>query len=367
MYCLWEREQVVVLLSRTPTAAGTIFIGDPETTIDTLVFTLQRITQFTMYICALLTAFTEQTDASAIEIDLAIHPFRPIDVPLPMDHTGSVYLLVSCQNTDVTYIGETGFLPKRIDYHNSGYGAEQTASANLRPWAILAYVVGFEGNIKKRKEFEKEWEYERDSEIQRLNRRLLPDEIANLALKQMLRRKQTFPNEDLRFVRAGIVSGLPPSAATDGPSIFNKFETSNQETPIKPARSSEQAYEVPMKNVREKQPHVPYNSSSAEPCRINPKFLPRVRTVVDDDDDDSSNDDSGIATSVKHDQPVNIARSDSLPLHRFINDLDMWGFMDKMTPSEAIQNLRENVWLNSYLMDLFGISISQSSPTVQYV
>jgi len=177
-----------VLLSRTPTAKDTIFVGDPDSVVASLLHTMKRTTQYTHYICSLLDAFVNKGSNQdmapvPVQFDLALHPYRPIDVALPVDNTGCSYLLVSCKNTSVTYIGETHDLSHRIDCHNSGIGSDQTQSVALRPWAVLAFVVGFDGDRNKRKAFESQWKAAREHEMARLHRALEADEVANLALQ----------------------------------------------------------------------------------------------------------------------------------------------------------------------------------------
>jgi hypothetical protein len=211
LYDIWERAQVVVLLSRTKRAADTIFVGDtPETTIDTLTATLLRTTQYTKYTCYLLDALTrEQHDGGnpVRVVDQQNHPYRPIDIELPMDNTGCCYILVSCQDTSVTYIGETSNLPARIDAHNSGHGSHQTQSEYLRPWGVLAYVVGFEGNVAKRKAFESQWKNVRITTTAARGR-LSAVDVAELAKQVISMRKIDDPDEDLRYVRTGTVAAL---------------------------------------------------------------------------------------------------------------------------------------------------------------
>jgi hypothetical protein len=48
-------------------------------------------------------------------------------------------------------------LTTRLAQHNSGFGARQTSPAHLRPWAILAYVAGFNGNRQEMLSFETGW------------------------------------------------------------------------------------------------------------------------------------------------------------------------------------------------------------------
>ena len=64
---------------------------------------------------------------------------------------------VSLKDTSVTYIGETNNIVQRLQQHNSGHGSKHTRSQIHRPWALLAYVLGFGGSASKLKAFESQW------------------------------------------------------------------------------------------------------------------------------------------------------------------------------------------------------------------
>ena len=44
-----------------------------------------------------------------------------------------------------TYIGTTQCIRKRIQQHNNGYVAQLTAPVYLRPFAVMVYICGFDG------------------------------------------------------------------------------------------------------------------------------------------------------------------------------------------------------------------------------
>ena len=94
-------------------------------------------------------------------------PFRLCDMPLPQCGTGFVYMLVSIRDISYCYIGETQSLSRRLREHNSGYGSNSTAHISLRPFALFAYVCGFDGNVQLRRHFEREWKKMRDEEFKR--------------------------------------------------------------------------------------------------------------------------------------------------------------------------------------------------------
>lgn len=98
--------------------------------------------------------------------------------------TGCVYLLVSLQNVDETYVGETKSLSKRLAAHNCGHsptdaklrrewdylGSTWNDPAALRPWAVAAYICGHghtEMDEGRRKELLDQWKgYNKASRIQ---------------------------------------------------------------------------------------------------------------------------------------------------------------------------------------------------------
>ena len=94
-------------------------------------------------------------------------PFRLCDMSLPQCNTGFVYMLVSTSDCTFSYIGETNNMSARLNEHNSGYGSKTTCPLSLRPYALFAYVCGFDGDKKLRCDFEKMWKRTRDSERQR--------------------------------------------------------------------------------------------------------------------------------------------------------------------------------------------------------
>ena len=99
-------------------------------------------------------------------LDITRHPYRAIDVELPTDSTGYVYLLLSLSDDSVTYIGQTSNLRRRLDQHNSGIrkgGAAETDQIHLRPWAVYGFVCGFRREKQVRLQFEWQWQAVRDS------------------------------------------------------------------------------------------------------------------------------------------------------------------------------------------------------------
>ena len=86
-------------------------------------------------------------------------PFCVRDVALPQCRTGFVYMLLSLKDSSFAYIGETICIRERIISHNSGYGTIHGENiSHLRPFALIAFICGFEGNTEMRKHIRSKWE-----------------------------------------------------------------------------------------------------------------------------------------------------------------------------------------------------------------
>jgi predicted GIY-YIG superfamily endonuclease len=187
LYRLWEKEQIVVLLSRTERARDIIFVGDRQETVDAILQVIQIRSQYSEYMDHIVRVLSDVGDSrnrirEVPALNQSLHPFRPIDVVVPNDPSGYCYILLSMRDRRVTYIGETKRLVKRIEEHNSGYGSEGSSDYRLRPWALLAFVSGFDGNHRAMLAFEYQWKMARDfhhltdpMQIADLGRRLIAD------------------------------------------------------------------------------------------------------------------------------------------------------------------------------------------------
>ncbi|CAB9511976.1 unknown protein [Seminavis robusta] len=214
LYSLWEREQVIVLLSRTRRARDMIFAGDKTQTANALFNALFKVSQFSEYIEHLLDRLIEyhpehprhsshqQTPLTLRQhaIHYAQHPFRTKDAEIPSNCSGFAYILVSQAQPDVTYIGETQNLRERLTLHYQGSACSQTSIEHLRPWGMLAFVAGFEFSKSRRKSFESRWKALRDA----LRGSYSAQKVAELALQVMAERQRDYPEEKLSYVQSVI-------------------------------------------------------------------------------------------------------------------------------------------------------------------
>ncbi|KAL3924935.1 MAG: hypothetical protein SGILL_000742 [Bacillariaceae sp.] len=157
---IWERAMVVVLLSRVEHARNIIFVGDKEANIRAVIEGLSKRNQYDDYMNHVVDVLESATSSSRPTMPLYLerHPYRPKDIPLPVDNTGFVYLLLSAKDGSSIYIGMTHKLSERLKQHNSGFGSLQTSPLPLRPWTLYAYVTGFGNNTKMMRSFESNWQ-----------------------------------------------------------------------------------------------------------------------------------------------------------------------------------------------------------------
>ena len=163
-YSMWDKGQLLVIISRTKKAEDTIFVGDKNATLDALESLLKHRTQWTDHMEQILKVVTINNDNSD-EIHnsndngmtYSAFPFRPTDIILPSDCSGFVYMLISLRSEDFFYIGKTKDLNQRLKSHQSGYGSYSTMPEHLRPYAYYAYLCGFNGDKSLMFYIERQW------------------------------------------------------------------------------------------------------------------------------------------------------------------------------------------------------------------
>ena len=173
---LWDCAQAIVTLSRTKIGKNLILVGDKNETIEALSVLIQMKSQWTDYMEEVLKLITLHPvvnsdnqdvvdDSNRNLFTLQSYPFRLCDVSLPQCNTGFVYMLFSIKRQTYSYIGETICIRQRLKQHNSGYGSTSTAPSYLRPFAVMAYICGFDGNKTLRCYVEQKWKERRDTLI----------------------------------------------------------------------------------------------------------------------------------------------------------------------------------------------------------
>ena len=168
---MWDKGQMIVILSRSKYAKDTIFVGDKNDTIAALKALLTQKTQWTDYMEEVLSLTTINSDTSVGPNQIrrvftpSSFPYRIRDSALPQCNTGYVYMLMSIKDMNFTYIGKTKCIRNRIQKHNSGVGAVDTEPLHLRPYAMFAYICGFDSQNDLLFYIEDAWKQKRDQMI----------------------------------------------------------------------------------------------------------------------------------------------------------------------------------------------------------
>ena len=206
---LWEKGQVLVMVSRTKLAKDLIFVGNRLQTLEIICDLIQVQSQYDTFINHVLAVLSRRYGPGAQMqtprvVEERHHYLRPNDIPLPEAGNGCCYLLVSTRNLHYTYIGQTiRALATRINEHNSGCGSSQTRSPVLMPWGLLAFVTGFNADREALKYFEQIWEEKRLSLFLRQVGEISAEQI--IALGTNLMSTQPFDTMGLRMVIKGTI------------------------------------------------------------------------------------------------------------------------------------------------------------------
>jgi hypothetical protein len=160
---LWEKAQVLVLISRVHRMQDIIFVGDKEETARQLLQIITVVPKYALYIDYIINCLTSAPTSPALPvINLSSTlPFHIQTTECPkVDEVqkGYCYLIISIPRPQTTYIGETMNLQKRLYQHNSGWSTRWTDDISYRPWIYFAYVVGFL-TTSQRKRFESLWQH----------------------------------------------------------------------------------------------------------------------------------------------------------------------------------------------------------------
>lgn len=122
-----------------------------------------------------------------------------IDNELPGEGIGAVYCLASTKYPFIYYVGQTGNLERRLSEHNSvAGGSTETNKNNLKPWAVVGYMFGFDGaaqdeiNRKQREMVETEIHWKIGRITKRVQHALTSFEVRQLILQLMRARRDIF-------------------------------------------------------------------------------------------------------------------------------------------------------------------------------
>ena len=147
IFSLWDRGQLIVILSRTRIIQNTIFVGTKNETIIRFKVILDQITHWCDYIEEVMKIinFTPNNNSeSSASLNQSSFPFRICDISLPQDQNGSVYFLISQKYTSYVHNISTLCLRTTLRKYNvGGYSSGTDITMNLRPFVLIYYICGF--------------------------------------------------------------------------------------------------------------------------------------------------------------------------------------------------------------------------------
>ena len=161
---LWDKGQLIVIISRTRQPEKTIFVGDKVETLRAFKSLLLRRTQWTDFMEDILDVVTINCVSPERPLTATPDrfPYQISDIELPQCRSGYVYLISSLRDPTYIYIGKANCLRTRIIQHNSGYGSAGTQPYHLRPFAMMGYICGFGGNTDLMFSIEEIWKLRRN-------------------------------------------------------------------------------------------------------------------------------------------------------------------------------------------------------------
>ncbi len=84
---------------------------------------------------------------------------------IPTEYVGFVYIIISKSGPNFTYIGQTQSIIQRLDSHDRGHGAIDTACIERLPYALVGLIssVGLDASV--RMAVEKKWRLLREQSL----------------------------------------------------------------------------------------------------------------------------------------------------------------------------------------------------------
>lgn len=166
LFTLWDRGQLIVILSRTRLMENTIFVGPKTETIKALKNLLVQRTQWCDYISEIMSIVTLDQNNGGRQTQTLHHndfPFRISDISLPQDQTGAVYFLMSLRDRTYVHIDSTYCLRSMLWKHNAGYSSvDNDLPTNKRPYVLIAYICGFQKDKELMTRVKERWRDQRN-------------------------------------------------------------------------------------------------------------------------------------------------------------------------------------------------------------
>lgn len=158
IYSLWERDQLLVIISRVSSLGDVLFVGSQHDTMQAITELLNQTNQWDERIDKIMSSVDALRDGGGILP--AIESLPSLNTSIPSRNCGFAFMFVSVKFPNKYELGEAASLENALREYNY---SRMDDSIHLRPWAVAAFVCGFPDggdqheNIEMRQLFEEQW------------------------------------------------------------------------------------------------------------------------------------------------------------------------------------------------------------------
>ena len=141
---LWEREQLLVLVSRVRSLDNLTFVGDRQRTWQAIAVLLRQWSLASEHIDARIKAMDRMNagnDALPRIVAPLPHSLRGLNSEVPYQACGFVYLVVSAADPKQTILNHGACLRADMNHFNGSNGSPRVIS--FRPWLVCFFICGF--------------------------------------------------------------------------------------------------------------------------------------------------------------------------------------------------------------------------------
>jgi hypothetical protein len=162
-YRLWQREQLLTVLSRVEELSGITFVGSKEDTLAAVASLLRADDASVALVERLLDQLDVLHDSPRV-LDPDVRFLEPLSVDVPSLDSGFVYLAVCARDPALNCHGNCASI--RAEMADINGSLASLVAPHIRcgfPWVVLAFVTGFSGqgadecNLVERRDFVHEW------------------------------------------------------------------------------------------------------------------------------------------------------------------------------------------------------------------
>jgi hypothetical protein len=158
MFSLWDRQQLLVIISRVSSLDDILFVGSRQETLQAIKELLSQTEDFDEHIDKIMSSIDVLRDGGGILPPTNLLP--SLNTSIPSRDCGFVFMLVSIKFPQCFKLEDSQSLEKMLRKYNT---SDERGISHLRPWAVACFVCGFpeagchETNMEMRLSFLRNW------------------------------------------------------------------------------------------------------------------------------------------------------------------------------------------------------------------